>query len=637
MSDLFGIGMSGLLANQRALSTVSHNIANVSTEGYSRQEVEFSARPPSLRSDLAFGNGTEISSVQRVYDSFLVAQMRSAASGASDVSIQLEFAARIDNLLAEPETGLSSQMQRLFNAFDDLANDPGSAAARQVVLDEAANLAASFNQTAGVLDSLQSDLNGRLAFSVDELNGLSVAIADINNDIVAAMGRSRDASPNDLLDERDRLVARMAELVDVRTVIEDSGAMNVSVGTGQTLVAGATALQLETRPGADDPSRIEVHYAGTAGSASIGNQLTGGEIGGLLAFRDSMLDPVRNALGRTAIALAETLNTQHRAGMDLDGRMGGDLFTFGGPVVFGDKSNTGSATLGATLADVGGLTAADYRIAFNAGAWSVTNTADGRVVSSSGSGSAADPLTFDGLEIVVTGTPADGDRFQLQPTRAAARTLSLALSSTRELAAALPVRGETALGNLGSGESSGLAVVDATDPALANRVRIEFIDANNFDVIDETAGTTLASGVAYSAGMEISYNGWSMTLNGLPQGGDRFTVTSNSGGYGDGGNALALTGLQGQGVLEGGRYTVGGSVGQMIAEVGSRTHQLEVASHAEGRRLSNAQQAIDRVSGVNLDEEASRLIQLQQAYEASARVIAVARELFDTLLGAVGR
>jgi len=380
-----------------------------------------------------------------------------------------------------------------------------------------------------------------------------------------------------------------------------------------------------------------VYYICNAGIAPIGNQLSGGEIGGLLTFRDTMLDPIRNALGRTALAFAETLNTQHRAGMDLDGRLGGDMFTFEGPKVFSDSSNSGTAALSASVADIGGLNTSDYRINYSAGSWNITSVADGRPVSFTGTGTAGDPLAFDGIEVAVTGVTADGDTYQLQPTRTAARTLSLALTSTRELAAALPVRTETALGNLGTGTTTGLTVVDGSDSALENRVRIQFTGANTFDVIDETAGTTLVSGVAYTPGMELAYNGWSMTLNGNPQTNDSFSVTRNSGGFGDGGNALALGGTQERGVLDGGRNTVGDSLGKMIAQVGSKTHQLDVASRAEGRRLYNAQQSIDRVSGVNLDEEASRLIQLQQAYEASARVIAVAKDLFNTLLGAVGR
>ncbi len=379
MADLLNIGVSGLMAFQRSLATTSHNIANVNTEGYSRQSVELGTRLPERTGAGYIGQGVNTLSVQRQYDTFLVEQVRHHTALNSRLDTYYTFSAEVDNLLADPDAGLAPTMEDFFGAVYDLSNDPTSGAARQVLLASGEALSARFNAIDQRLTDLQSRVNRQMQVTVDEVNQMAEALAKLNTEIVSARGAAGGQPPNDLLDRRDLMLEQLAERVKVSVLEQSDGMVSVFVGTGQALVVGPTANKLTISADPADATRKQI----SMGNANVTNLLTGGKLGGLVDFESEVLHPTRQSLGRVALAVADTFNEQHRLGMDMNGDMGGDFFRDLSVVsALGNARNASSTDyqFEAVIRDVSKLPASDYRLDFENNRYTLTRLSDGKVV-----------------------------------------------------------------------------------------------------------------------------------------------------------------------------------------------------------------------------------------------------------------
>ncbi|MEJ2344679.1 MAG: flagellar hook-associated protein FlgK [Gammaproteobacteria bacterium] len=636
MSDLLGTGVSGLLAMQQALATTSHNISNVNTDGYTRQRVELGAQPPQFNGGLYTGSGVQVESIQRVYNQFLTDQVRTATSLESQHQATHDLAVQVDNMLADPQSGLTPAMQKFFNAVQDLASSPTSSAARQVVLSQAQTLTSRFNDMFSQLDGLRSGVNTNIQSMVKEVNTLAQSIANVNQSIVNSPRGANGQLPNDLLDQRDQLINQLSQYASIRTMSQSDGTVNVFIGNGQSLVVGTKALSLSTVTDAYDPTRQQVAYVDASGnSIDISNQITGGKLGGTLDFRDNVLDPAINGLGRVAIGLEQTVNAQHKLGQDLNGNPGGDFFSIGAPQLLPNSANTGNASISAAVSDASALTTSNYVLQLNGGTYTLTRLSDGAVTNLSAQGFPGSPVQVDGVTLTLnSGAMANGDKFLLRPTHTGAQSIATAIQNTSEIAAAAPIVTGAGASNTGSASVSA-GTVNSLDPNLQQPVTITFNNPpTSFNV--SGPGTGSPTNVPYTSGGNIAYNGWTIQINGTPAAGDQFTVTANTDGTGDNRNALLLAGIQNQTSLDGGTSTLGDAYGSMVAGVGTRTKQAELAQSAQQSLLTQATSARDSVSGVNLDEEAANLVRYQQGYQAAAHAISVASTLFDSLLSAVG-
>ncbi len=624
-NGIFGIGSSALLAYQRALQVTGHNIANVGTEGYSRQRVELAALSPATAGAASPGSGVRPVAVNRVMDGFVESWLGMNASAAAYERTYAQFASHLDNILADPVTGLTPALNSFFAAMSDVASDPTSTAARQNLLAEAESLLDRFAQLDRRIGEQRALANGAATDTVEEINQLAGGIAALNRQIVEARGRGN--LPADLLDRRDQLVRDLADRVSVNTMEESDGSLNVYVGRGQGLVVGTHASQLIARSAAGG-DRLEVGIRNGSTFVPITDSLSGGRLGALLDLGPDLLDESANALGRVAIALTDQFNELHAAGMDLTGALGGVFFSRPEPRVSGNPSNTATGVPALTIADIGELGTSDYQLRFDGSAWNVRRVADGALVATAPEGGSVD---FDGLTLnlaSVTGAVA-GDTFALQPTRVA-RDLAVAISDPRAVAAALPVRSSASADNAGQAHFVDLSVTGASDPALLTEVTIVF-----------SGGEYLVNGdpvpLDPSGDTTISVNGWTAVLRGTPADGDTFTVRDNIGGVGDNRGALALAGLAGMRVLSGGTATLSDSYAELVVDVGVKTRRAQINADVQEKMLHDARAHRDSISGVNLDEEAANLLRYQQAYQAAAQVIAVAGSMFDTLIAAVRR
>jgi flagellar hook-associated protein 1 FlgK len=653
-SGLINIGVSGLLAYQRSLDAISHNIANVNTEGYSRQSVNLTARPPQITGYGFVGKGVEIASIQRSFDAYVEGNLRSSTSSTSEFEAFHTLASQLDNVMADADAGMSTSLQRFFNAMQDVADTPADPVARAVVMNEAQQLAEQFNGLAGWVENLRGHVNSDLRASVNEINGITSSIAQLNESIVVEQGRSGGKPANDLLDQRDALILRLSEYVNVTTLQQDDGAINVLVGSGQPLVVGnrPSSLAVFNEPG--DPNALGIALTNSNGSLTpVTKQLTGGRMGGVLGFRDNMLDQASNSLGLVAIGMADFVNQQHARGMDIDGALGGDFFSVAQPQVISITGAPGNVSIG--FDDVAQLTNQDYELQFNTGVWSLSRNDTGQVIPMTGSGTAIDPFVADGLSIVINVPPAAGDTYEIRPTRNGARDIDLALGSSRQIATAAPIRSQAENSNTGSGSISAGSVSDITNPAfqatpgqLTPPLMLRFTAANTYDVYDNTnpaAPVLLEAGIAYNpaTGGDIFPtpggidDGYRMRLTGAPAAGDEFSTEFNTGGSGDNRNALAIGALATSKLMSGGTASITDSYNSLVADVGTGTRQAEQNRLAHKGVLERVNASHDAISGVNLDEEAANLVRFQQAYQAAAQVISTANSLFDTLLNAVRR
>ena len=626
MSNLLATGSSALIAFQRALSTVGHNVANINTPGYSRQRVEFEARDATYFGYGYQGNGVQIVDVRRMADSLATSRLLDSGGELARLQQLSTLSSRLDQLFSEKATGISAPWSSFFDSVNALSSNAAGSADRESVLAQANALVTRFRQIDQHLDGLDIEVNAGLTAATDEVNRLAKEIAQLNGQI----GGSSSPS-GDLLDRRDQLISELVAFTGGNAATQDGGLVNVFSAGGQPLVVGATASTLVTVPDPYRPERLQVALETNGQRVTLDKRALGGQIGGLVEFRTTVLDPAMAELGRIATSLAQTFNEGHRAGMDQYGQMGADFFTLPAPRLSSNANNTGNASLTTSVGSVGGLNAQNVLLRFDGAAWVATHPDTGASIPMTGTGTAADPLVVNGIEVVLaSGTPAANDRFLLQPTAGAAGNLGVAITDPGRIAAATPVKATTDLANTGSGKLSSLKVTDAANAGLLAPADIEFIDATQYTI----NGT---GPFAYTPGQTIAYNGWSVVLDGAPAAGDTFSVGPTGANSSDNGNAKLLTNLDDARVLNGGTLTLNRAIGGLTTQVGSAARQADYSAQAQQVIHDQAQAARDAVSGVNLDEEAADLMRLQQAYQAASQIIATADTLFQSLLAATRR
>ncbi|HVJ38734.1 MAG TPA: flagellar hook-associated protein FlgK [Stenotrophomonas sp.] len=624
MSNVLSTGTGALIAFQRALATVSHNVANINTEGYSRQKVEFATRTPTDYGYGYVGSGTQITDIGRVADQLAISRLLDSGGELARLQQLSGLSDRVDGLFSDSATNVAGLWSNFFDASSALSSDASSTANRQSLLDSGSALATRFKQLSGQLDTLNTEVNNGLLSATDEVNRLTQQIAKINGSI----GTNAASAAPDLLDQRDQLIQELVGYTGGTAVQQDGGFINVYTSGGQALVVGTTASKLTTTADPYQPGKLQLALQTQGMNVSLDARALGGQMGGLLEFRSNVLDPTQAELGRITVGLATSFNDAHAQGMDLYGQMGGDFFSFASPSVSSNPANTGSASLTASYGDLSALDGQNVLLRFDGTQWTATRSDTGAAVALTGTGTAADPLVLNGVNLVVGGTAAAGDRFLLQPTANVAGSLAVAITDPSRIAAATPVKAKADLGNLGTGKVSNVLVTDSTNANLLTPSTIEFIDANNYTI--DGAGP-----YAYTAGQTISANGWQFTLDGAPSAGDTFGVGSTGAGSSDNGNAKLLAAVENLKAFNGGTMSLNGAVAGLTTSVGSAARSADYASQAQQVINDQAQAARDSVSGVNLDEEASDMLRLQQAYQAASQIISTADTMFQSILSAI--
>lgn len=633
MAGILNIGTRALLANQMALQTAGNNIANVNTPGYSRQSVLLQSVEGQFSGAGFYGNGVDATSVLRSHDQFLTRQAALAGSVAASDSKRLERLKQLDDLFEGGPAGLGAAVSDMLDSFSDVASAPTDLSARTIALARVDEAAARFRAMADNLGQIRDGVKGELGGAVANINSLAARIAKVNAQIVQTTGSGQQ--PNDLLDHREQLIRELNQLVQTTSIPADDGTVGIFIGGSQALVLGTTASKVTlSADDFGDPSlaKLSIQQGNTTALLDEGT-LGGGSAAGLLRFLNGDLVEAGNLVGRMALALGTRMNEQHRLGLEPTGAPGGDLFTM--PPMANARAataNLGTATVSVAVtpppaSGATSLAASDYEMQFTgATSGTVRRLSDGQVTAFAGG-----VAVVDGLTLSASAGASAGDRFLIAPYRDVASRIDTAFASPTSLAMASPVAGRLGAGNTGSLTMQSLQVQSA-DVNLTQTVTLTFTSGANFNVAGTGTGNPV--GVAYVPGQAISFNGWSLSLKGAPKAGDTFVVGANLFAATTAGNAEALMAVRDTPMFDGAPASEG--YASVMSQIGVRVQSASYASSVSQAIATHVESDRTAISGVNLDEEAARLLQFQQAYQASAKMLQVSQSMFDSLLRNLG-
>ena len=584
-------------------------------------------------------------------------------------------------LLSDKNTGVSAALGSFFASLQTAAGAPGDMSARQLLLTNAQTLSNRFNAISSQLTQQNDGINSQLTTLASMVNQHTATIASLNQQITQAS--TSGSTPNNLLDARNEAVRSLNELVGVK-VQEHDGVYDISLGTGQTLVTGNTSNTLSAVPGKTDKSQYSLQIDYPQSSIEVTSVVTGGKMGGLLRYRNDVLAPAINDLGRTALVVSDAFNKQLGQGLDANGEFGSSLFNnINSPQAISQRSlattgnSAGSGNLDVTIGDSSALTAYDYQVTFTSDKNYSVKRSDGTTLGPFDV-TKTPPDMIDGFTLKLNGGGLSaGDSFKVSPTRSGASDLSVQLKDPNKLAFAGPLLADKGSSNSGTGAlsspnlSSMLDIYGGAELGQlqsqiegAMPVRIAFDEAKDgtqtYRVLNE-AGAEIGKGsivpgqdnkltinvpVLDAAGNPVKNAdgtaktvGFNTTVSGSPGKGDSFDIKFNQDGKADNRNANEMLALQTKATVGVGGGNAGVSMGQaysqLVSTVGGKASQASVDGTANNAALAYAKSSRSSVSQVNLDEEASDLIKFQQYYTASSQIIKVAQDTFSTLINSL--
>lgn len=663
------VGVSALVANQQALTVTGHNIANVSTPGYSRQTVATKAIQGQNTGSGFIGKGVQVATVMRHYSDLLGRQANAASAASSADAIRYQSLMQMQDIYSGGDGSLGAAINDMMNAFADVESAPADGTARNTVLTRMNELAARFRSASATLQELDYSTKQQLQNNVILVNDLARQVASLNGQIARSLASGHQ--PNDLLDARDQLVREINQYIQTSQVEADDGSISLFVGGSQALVLGASTGQLSVDETKEYPGsqKLSLYFSQPNGQEVELKpaMVAGGEIAGLLSFNNDDLVVGRNLLGRLALAIGSELNQQNRLGLTLSGNYGSDLFaltlqTYGTSNITGYDNALDGQRGSASVVDSQKLVASDYQLQFGPGnSATLIRLSDGQKTTIDNVNADID-LTVDGLKFEVPASIATnaqvGQSILFQPFSIAADEIQALVFNPNDLAVSSALSASISTTNTGTLQLSSVQArdlgklattvggVDTTVytqvPAKDAPATIRFTDdAGSYEVSYRIWNDTsksweqqTASGT-YTSGQPISVAGWSITMTGTPKQGDTVSVGNaldlDEGFKLNAGNASAFLGLRDAKIFDGGT-ALGDGFSSAMAVIGTRTQSAQYAAQLSETVAANLDADRTAVSGVNLDEEAARLLQYQQAYQASAKIIQTAQSLFDSLL-----
>jgi flagellar hook-associated protein 1 FlgK len=664
--SLLSVGTNALNANQRALANVGRNIANVNSEGYSRNVTSMSEQGVSL-------SGVTVD-VKRITDEFMVTQVwKDQSTLAMDETItdKLGF---LDSIMGSSTNNISTRLDEFFASAHLVSDDPMLLSARQLFLSQADTVAQTFNTVDAKMQDQNSLILAELSSTTSGINEITKSIANFNKQVSYLQGKGQEAF--EILDERDRLVKELSGLVGITVVPDSNNRYNVFVGQGQPLIVGTNASTLVLQPGSEDPNRPQLLLeSGNGVQVDITDKINGGKVSGLIDYRDNVLSPVRNEMGRLAIVFANTMNEQQRSGQDLNGQKGVNMFNNmdSGTVLINSANQGTSSTAFMSFYDVSKLTTSDYSMrvgttdSLGNPTFEVTRQIDGKVFKSSQMTSVSSlpptdtmglsqdnvyevtgntiKFSLDGFTVSMKSTTyAQGDKFLLQPTSKAAGLIKNTMKRSEQVAAASPLRTFEGLSNVGTAKISSVKVNNTLDSSpirsgsavLPLEVRVHGPNALGEDLITlhgPSGAIASHSSIPYNEGDVVSVDGYEFTIDGSFLTGDVYHIEKNTDGTSDNKNSLLMLDLQMAKTTDGNNYQ--DAYGSTLAWVGVRAQESQLNYKSSTASFSTSKAALESVRGVNLDEEAALLVKFQQAYSAAAQLISAQQTIFNSLLSAL--
>jgi len=459
MPDTLGIGVGALNALQTAIKTTGQNIANVNTDGYSRQSVTFATNPPDQQGGYYVGAGVTVVSIDRAYDEFLTRDVQQRTASASLYTNLAESAGRVDELFADDATGIGPALSEFFSALEAVANSPTTLPERQVLISNGETLAERFDYFDTRLSDFQTDLNVKINSAVQDINQFSEVIAQLNDQIALQTAQTGGNAAGDLLDKRDEAIRELSELVGTTVQAQDDGALNVFIGDGQPLVIGSQVNTLSTTNDPLRPNRLNVKSVTEAGQVSdVTNFLSGGSIGASLQAYEDVIEQARRDIGVLAAGLTVSFNEVHAGGFDLNDNTGVPFFSpeAAEPLIVASSNNTGVTNISAPgvvmtaviydsdpalSGDVSELSGDSLRLDYSGGNLTFINLRTGQSQEFTGINGGGDfSEIVDGVRVSIDAATIanldDGDSFLLEPTRTSAEKFGVFITDATQVAIA---------------------------------------------------------------------------------------------------------------------------------------------------------------------------------------------------------
>ncbi|WP_028864664.1 flagellar hook-associated protein FlgK [Psychromonas aquimarina] len=686
MADLFQIGLSGIYSSQASLATTGHNIANINTEGYSRQSTQVSTAGADRSGNFFIGRGSVVTGIERAYDQFAFTENIMNTSQYGYAKSAFEQSSQLDMLLSDESTAATKPVLGMFESVNGVADHPNMLESRKVFLESATNMVNQYNRLYDNMEIQYNGINNDITNTAATITTLADNLAKINAQIAAVTGSGDQSNANDLMDQRDKAITELSQYVNVSVVAAENSMVNVYIGSGQSLVMGSQALSVIAVNGDPDPSRKELAVSINGKSQQVDGSRLGGSVAAMFDTRENVVERAFNQLGQNILGLTHSINEQQKEGQTLEGKIGEDLFndinsdlTMKSRVL-AHNDGLGSAQLSLRVDDLSQLTPDEYELVVDSYAagppeligFSVTNQ-------STGSTQVLAPVDLSvtkrieipnsGLSIgvdaiIAADPPVAGKSFTLRPTRLAAQQASLQHTDPEKIAAAdaeIKVAADAA--NTGTAELRTSALNNPQDPLYMDADNpLEIVITGNaagvitYDILDKSGNpVTLPAGSAntYSPAKVVgdALTGLTVTPDllsgkvtfslagvdvemyaGSPAAGDKFTLNYNETGDGDNRNMMKIADFQNQKIMNNNKATFQDVYSGMLSELGAKTANADVSMQSTLILKTQSFERMQSTSGVNMDEEAANLLQYQQYYSAAARVITVASELFDTIL-----
>ncbi|MFO9583735.1 flagellar hook-associated protein FlgK [Legionella pneumophila serogroup 1] len=643
--SILNIAYSGLNAFQRALDVTGNNIANFKTRGYSRQSIQFTPIASNRYAGSYIGAGVSVSSIYRNVDQFANAQVRSTLSYRTQYDAFYNQAIQIDKLLSQDGSSISAPLQTFFDSIGQLNSTPDNIATRGVVLKQSQLLAQQFNSLQIKLEEYERNSTLQVTESVKIINRITKELAEVNGKLLG------NNNIPELLDHRDELLKQLSGYTDLSIFDQGDGTISVGIASGDMLVAGTQQRDLVVGTGKDSIFGTKIFLSsGGNNQVDITDRLTTGMLGGLIDYEKNVLGQASQLIGQMTIGLAQTFNTQHKLGIDMNSQIGKDFFTdFNSPGQMLKRSrasadNSGTAVLSVNISDISQVKLSDYDLIISdtgANELRLIRKSDGTSTTLTWSSSPPAPpagqVVIDGMTITVNDLSqlANNDHYTLTPTRGAARDFALEIKDAYEIALASPVKTTASLNNTGQGQ---IILGPVLNTASVNKqFRIDFISDTQYNLVNVTDSTTAGpfafvpntnNVIQIPDGITPSY---SVVLSGIPKSGDQFTTDYNTGGFGDNRNGLILGNIQQNKIFSNGSETLFDRYGSLLAEVGGRTNQAKTSFESADILHKQALDFQDSKSGVNLDEEGANLLVFQQAYQAAGKLMEISNQIMNLL------
>lgn len=518
--SLINIGLTGLDAARVGLDITGHNITNSNVEGYRRQQVQQVNVPSPVQVNNGFlGAGTNTDSIRSIYSNFLDMQVMQTQSNKADATQFYSYANQLNTLMGTSSTTLAPAEQNFFNSIQNMTvAGADKSVTRTTALAAANTLVDRFHTINTQVEQLRQTVNSDIQRYAKSINDYSAQIAALNQKIVSA---NSNGTPNDLIDQRDKLVSQLNDITRVQVLKQDNGTVDIMLSNNLSLVSGLSSATITAQRKADNAEEFQLVYNNSK-AIDDSDLKNGGTLSGLLRLRDDLLNPVQNDLGRLAAGVMKSVNDQQSLGVDLYGNTGASVQNFFTNIQgknIPNGNNTGNASLGVNIKNTQSLTGDDYRVTYDGTNWGVMNTRTNQAVSLA-SDSTATQLNFDGLSIDVSGTAAAGDNFLVQPTRNLARDISVNITDTSAIANASPVLGSKTT----TGTNSTAQMSDLQLSSPYEKLQLKFTSATTFDVMNLTTGATLATSQSYTAGNAINFNNIEFKIAGTAGTGDTFLI-----------------------------------------------------------------------------------------------------------------